>query len=68
MKVNTAVKKRIKISKNGKIRARKPKQTHYNAKESRESQITGKHGYQSADWLKKHNVIARFLGKKYLGK
>lgn len=68
MKVNTAVKKRIKISKNGKIRVRKPKQTHYNAKESRESQITKKHGYQSGEWLKRYKIVRRFLGNKYIGR
>ena len=68
MKVNTAVKKRIKISKNGKIRMRTPKQTHFNARESREGQITKRHGYTGGDWLKKYKVVKRFLGNKYLGK
>jgi len=68
MKVNTAVKKRIRISKNGKIRVRAPKQTHFNARESRESQITKRHGFDGADWLKSYGIVKRFLGNKYIGK
>lgn len=67
MKVNTAIKKRIKISKNGKIRARAPKQTHFNARESRESQITKRHGYASAQWLKPYKIVKRYLGNKHVG-
>jgi len=68
MKVNTAVKKRIKISRNGKMRARAPKQTHFNARESRESQISKRHGYTRTDWLKSYNIVKRFLGNKYIGR
>ena len=39
MKTNKAFKKRIKISRNGKLTARKPGQNHFNAKEGRSSQM-----------------------------
>jgi len=35
MKTNKSFTKRIKVSKNGKLRIRKPGQNHFNAKESR---------------------------------
>lgn len=42
MKTNKSFAKRIKLSKNGKIRSRKPGQNHFNAKESRISQLDKK--------------------------
>ena len=42
MKTNTSLSKRLKISKNGKIRARKPGFNHFNAKQSRSKQLSGK--------------------------
>lgn len=39
-KTNKSFSKRLKISKNGKITARKTGQNHFNAKESRRSQLT----------------------------
>jgi len=62
MKPNTAVQKRIKVSKRGKLRARHPHQNHYNAKESREYQIGKKHGYDSVHWLKRYRIVKKFLG------
>ena len=38
MKTNKSFTKRLKVSKNGKIRARKAGQNHFNAKESRQAQ------------------------------
>ena len=42
MKTNKSYKKRLKVTKNGKIIARKPGQNHFNAKESRTSQLDKK--------------------------
>ena len=39
MKTNKSYSKRLKVSKNGKIKARKPGQNHFNAKESRSKQL-----------------------------
>jgi ribosomal protein L35 len=41
MKTNKSFTKRLKITKNGKIIARKPGQNHFNAKESRHTQQDG---------------------------
>ena len=42
MKTNKSLTKRLKISKNGKITARKPGFNHFNAKQSRSKQLSGK--------------------------
>ena len=42
MKTNKSFKKRIKLTKNGKIKSRKPGMNHFNAKESRVSQLDRK--------------------------
>ena len=42
MKTNKSFTKRLKITRNGKVIARKPGQNHFNAKESRSSQMTGR--------------------------
>jgi ribosomal protein L35 len=42
MKTNKSYSKRIKVTKKGKILHRKPGQDHYNAKESRSSQLNKK--------------------------
>jgi ribosomal protein L35 len=42
MKTNKAFTKRLKITRKGKIVARKPGQNHFNAKESRSSQLNGR--------------------------
>jgi len=41
MKTNKAFSKRLKVSRNGKITARKAGQNHFNAKESRRTQLKG---------------------------
>jgi ribosomal protein L35 len=41
MKTNKSFTKRLKITKTGKIVARKPGQNHFNAKESRHTQMAG---------------------------
>lgn len=42
MKTNKSFSKRIKVSKNGKMKARKAGQNHFNAKESRSKQLNKK--------------------------
>jgi ribosomal protein L35 len=42
MKTNKSFTKRLKITKNGKVIARKPGQNHFNAKESRSGQMDGR--------------------------
>jgi ribosomal protein L35 len=41
MKTNKSFTKRLKITKNGKLVARKPGQNHFNAKEKRSTQMSG---------------------------
>jgi ribosomal protein L35 len=42
MKTNKSYTKRLKLTKNGKIKARKPGFNHFNAKQSRSTQLSGK--------------------------
>jgi ribosomal protein L35 len=42
MKTNKAFTKRMKITRKGKLVARKPGQNHFNAKESRNTQMSGR--------------------------
>ncbi|MDD4989531.1 MAG: 50S ribosomal protein L35 [Candidatus Pacebacteria bacterium] len=44
MKTNKSYMKRLKVSKNGKITARKAGQNHFNAKESRRAQMAKRRG------------------------
>ncbi len=44
MKTNKSYSKRLKISKNGKIKARKAGFNHFNAKQSRSTQLGGRKG------------------------
>ncbi|MFN4181334.1 MAG: 50S ribosomal protein L35 [Candidatus Paceibacteria bacterium] len=44
MKTNKSYTKRLKLTKNGKVIARKPGFNHFNAKQSRSSQLAGKKG------------------------
>ncbi|MDO8591067.1 MAG: 50S ribosomal protein L35 [bacterium] len=58
MKTNKSYTKRLKVSKNGKITSRKVGQNHFNAKESRRSQMN-KHRPMAIHMSRK--AIARFL-------
>ena len=44
MKTNKSYSKRLKLTKNGKVIARKPGFNHFNAKQSRVGQLAGKKG------------------------
>jgi len=48
MKTNKSYTKRLKLTKTGKIIARKPGFNHFNAKQSRSKQLTGKVGKEFA--------------------
>ncbi len=57
-KTNKSFTKRIKVSKNGKLTARKTGQNHFNAKENRRSQLAKK---RSVDFNISNKDKARFL-------
>ena len=59
MKTNKSFTKRLKITKNGKIIARKPGQNHFNAKASRKKQLVKR---RSAHFPMSNKEKARFLG------
>ncbi len=44
MKTNKSYSKRLKVTKNGKILSRKPGFNHFNAKQSRTTQLSGRKG------------------------
>lgn len=46
MKTNKSVSKRIKVTKTGKLMARKPGFNHFNAKQSRVKQLEGRKGVE----------------------
>lgn len=61
MKTNKSFSKRLRVTRNGKILARKPGQNHFNAKESSISQLS-KGKMQSISFSKKDR--ARFIKAK----
>lgn len=61
MKTNKSYSKRLKVTKNGKIKARKPGQNHFNAKESRSKQLGKK---RSADFVMSQRDKRRFIGNR----
>lgn len=58
LKTNKSYTKRLKVSKNGKIKARKPGQNHFNAKESRSSQLKKK---QQSDFVMSQRDKRRYI-------
>ena len=61
MKTNKSYTKRLKVTKNGKILAKKPGRDHFNAKEGRQKQLSRK------SWrlyILKPKARSRFLGKQ----
>lgn len=58
MKTNKSYNKRLKVSKNGKIKARKPGQNHFNARNSRNKQIQKK---SLADFVISNRDKRRFI-------
>lgn len=61
MKTNKSYTKRIKVTRKGKIKSRRPGQNHFNAKESRSFQL-GKN--RSKDFFITNKQKARFLPKQ----
>ena len=59
MKTNKSFTKRIKITRNGKLVARKPGKNHFNAKEARSTQMSGNRS-QVLNLTKK--VSQRYIG------
>jgi ribosomal protein L35 len=58
MKTNKSYTKRLKITKNGKLIARRPGKNHFNAKASGQSQMAGR---RSANFVMKNKDRGRFL-------
>jgi ribosomal protein L35 len=58
MKTNKSFTKRLSVTKNGKIKARRPGFNHFNAKQSRSEQLNGK---VEKDFIMKPKARARFL-------
>lgn len=59
-KTNKSFTKRLKVTKNGKILARKPGFNHFNAKQSRVKQLAGK---KPVEFQMTNKSIARFITK-----
>ena len=58
MKTNKSYAKRIKVTKNGKVLARKPGKCHFNAKMSRSSQLAGK---KYGTFNIRHKLLKQYL-------
>ena len=61
MKTNKAFLKRLKISRNGKITARKAGQNHFNAKESRRTQLRGRRSQSLGETTITSKVAQRYI-------
>ena len=59
MKTNKAFTKRIKITRTGKLVARKPGQNHFNAKEGRSTQMAGNRT--------QHIHVTKKVSQRYIG-
>jgi len=62
MKTNKSYTKRVKVTKNGKVIARKPGQGHFNAKESGTTKLGKKRTHQ-VSWGSNKRITRRFLPK-----
>jgi len=60
MKTNKSYTKRLRVTRTGKILARKAGQNHFNAKENSQKRLNKK---RSVGFLMKKKDISRFLGK-----
>lgn len=60
MKTNKSYKKRVKVTKNGKVVARKPGQDHFNARETGNDRLKKKRSSLVA-WGKNNRITRRFL-------
>lgn len=62
MKTNKSFSKRLKVTRKGKIVSRKPGQNHFNAKESRSTQMKGRRSQQLDDTIMTKKVLQRYIG------
>jgi ribosomal protein L35 len=61
MKTNKAFTKRLKVSRNGKITARKAGQNHFNAKESRNTQLNQNRTQSLSERTMTPKVMQRYI-------
>ncbi len=61
MKSNKAFAKRLKVTRKGKIVARKPGQNHFNAKESRSTQMSGRRSQNISERTMTPKVKQRYI-------
>ena len=62
MKTNKSFTKRLKVTRRGKIVARKPGKNHFNAKEGRSSQMAGNRSQQLPVEMMTSKVMQRYIG------
>ncbi len=62
MKTNKSFSKRLKVTRKGKIVSRKPGQNHFNAKESRRTQMKGRRSQQLDTTIMTKKVLQRYIG------
>ena len=62
MKTNKSFSKRIKVTRRGKLVARKPGQNHFNAKESRNKQMNNRRSQQLGVDIMTAKVMQRYIG------
>lgn len=62
MKTNKSFSKRIKVTRKGKLVSRKPGQNHFNAKESRATQMGGRRSQQLPATMMTSKVMQRYIG------
>lgn len=62
MKTNKSFSKRIKVTRTGKLVSRKPGQNHFNAKESRSTQMGGRRSQQLPATMMTSKVMQRYIG------
>jgi len=60
VKTNKSYKKRLRVTKSGKVLYRKPGGNHFNAKESRSKQLARK---SPQEFTEKKKVLKKYLGK-----
>lgn len=62
MKTNKAIAKRIKVTRKGKLVARKPGQNHFNAKEKRSTQMSNRRSQRLGKDVMTSKVMQRYIG------
>ena len=64
MKTNKSFTKRLKVTRTGKITARKPGQNHFNAKEKRSTQMQGNRSQHISEYTLTPKVLQRYINFK----